>query len=58
MKPHIFQVANRIKRLSPIHRIVHLSALIKPEPKRSFYRLQLEQMLKAEINKALRKRAA
>lgn len=58
MKPHIYQIANRIKRLAPMHRIAHLSELIKPEPPRSFYRMQLEQMLKAEVTKALRKKVA
>lgn len=56
MKPTpIFEVLRRIKPLAPFHQAAHLRGLISAEPRRSIRRHELEEALKAIVNRQLKR---
>ena len=55
MKPPLHEVLRRIKPLAPFHKAAHLRALISLEPKRSIRRRELEEALKAIVNRQLKR---
>jgi hypothetical protein len=56
MKPTpICEVLRRIKPLAPFHQAAHLRGLISCEKKRSLRRRELEEALKAIMNKQMRR---
>jgi hypothetical protein len=55
MKPAIHEVLRRIRPLAPFHKAAHLRALIALEPKRSIRRRELEEALKAIVNRQLKR---
>ena len=56
MKPTpIHEVIRRIKPLANVHKAAHLRALISIEPKRSIRRRELEEALKAIVNRQLKR---
>lgn len=56
MKPTpLHVILRRIKPLSPFHQAAHLRGIIASEPRRSIRRHELEEMLKAVVNRQLKK---
>ena len=55
MKQPIHEVLRRIRPLAPFHKAAHLRALISQEPKRSIRRRELEEALKAIVNRQLKR---
>jgi hypothetical protein len=56
MKPTpIHEVLRRIKALSPFHQACHLRGLIASEPRRGIRRHELEEALKALMNRQLKR---
>jgi hypothetical protein len=56
MKPTpLHEVLRRIKPLAPVHQAAHLRGLIASEPRRSIRRHEMEEALKAIVNRQLKK---
>lgn len=51
----IAEILRRIRPLAPFHQCAHLRGLIASEPKRSIRRHELEEALKAIVNRQLKK---
>lgn len=56
MKPTpIAEILRRIRPLAPIHQAAHLTGIIASEPRRSIRRHELEEALKAIVNRQLKR---
>jgi hypothetical protein len=55
MKTPIHVIVTRMKRLPLHHQIAHLRALVANEKPRSFYRIELEALLKERMLRQIRK---